>query len=189
MRANMSVEEHEPDEIERLLRDERGVLDAMAQIEDQETRADLIRVLELMAVYDGELADKERAYLSRAADCLGVPFDEARLADLESQYRQVVRKGFWDQAWKKAGEAAARAKGGAAHTGQHVGEAVGAARHLVRPSRVRGQEPAAAKVDADVPSEVELKLGQLKTLFERDLISPDEYQATKTEILTGWAAV
>ena len=73
MLSRMSFEENTPADFNRLVSDEHSILDVVSQIEDAELRKALIELLTLMAVYnDGISSNKEREFLTSAAERLGV---------------------------------------------------------------------------------------------------------------------
>lgn len=84
MLSRMTFPEHGPAEFEELLDAEENLIEAAANIESYQMRRTLIDVVVLMAVCDGELSEKERAFLSSIAGRLNVPLD---LNDAERRTR------------------------------------------------------------------------------------------------------
>jgi tellurite resistance protein len=134
--SRMTFEEHTQAEFKKLMADEGNIITAIAQIEDDEIRCSLIEVLVLMAIYDGELVEKERDFLIKTAAELNVPLDindvERRIGD----YRVVMEKNIFQKAAGStkegltkaagvAGQAAGNVKGAAAIAGGKVSGAFG----------------------------------------------------------------
>jgi tellurite resistance protein len=134
--SRLSFEAHTQAEFKRLMADEGTVIEAIAQIEDDEIKSSLVEVLVLMAIYDGELVEKERDFLIKAAAELNVPLD---IDDVERQtgdYRSLMEKNVFQKAAGStkegltkavgiAGQAAGNVKGAAATAGGKVSEAFG----------------------------------------------------------------
>lgn len=78
--------------------DEANLLEAVARIEDGERRRRLIDVLVLMAVCDGDLAEKEREFLVRVAGRLDVPLDSDEVGRRAQDYRKTVKQSLAEKA-------------------------------------------------------------------------------------------
>lgn len=87
MLSRMSFVEHTPDEFQKLLDDEANLVEVAAGIEDREVRRTLMAVMVLMAVCDGELAKKEREFLTNIAAQLRVPVDLGEVERRTLDYR------------------------------------------------------------------------------------------------------
>lgn len=134
--SRMAFEEHTQAEFKKLMADEGNIITAIVQIEDDEIRSSLVEVLVLMAVYDGELVEKERDFLTKTAAELNVPLDINDAERRAEDYRVVMEKKAFQRAvgsTKKsvtkaagiAGQAVGNAKGSAATAGGKVSGAFG----------------------------------------------------------------
>lgn len=103
---------------------EGNIVEAIAQIEDDEVRRSLVEVLVLMAVYDGELVEKERDFLVKTATQLNVPLDIIEVERRAGDYKVVVEKNIFQKAAGSTKETASKAAGIA---GQAAGNVKGAA--------------------------------------------------------------
>ncbi len=130
--SRLHVEEHAPEDFKHLLKHENALLDQIAEIEDAEVRVRLIEVLGLMAAYDGELAQKEREFLSKAAERLNAPLDWPSIEHLAAEYHQAVNKSFIREAAVRAGEAAAEVAGRVGVAGNQAQHGVETAAHDAR---------------------------------------------------------
>ena len=103
---------------------EGNIIEAIVQIEDDEVRRSLVEVLVLMAVYDGELVEKERDFLIKTATHLNVPLDISEVEQQARDYQVVVEKNIFQKAAGSTKETASKAAGIA---GQAAGNVKGAA--------------------------------------------------------------
>jgi len=124
MLTRMSFDEHTQAEFRRLMATEEDILEAIAQIRDEEMRRSLVEVLVLMAIYDGELAQQEREFLMKAAERLDVPLDLDEVEQRTLDYQVIVRPSILEKTAEVAGEAVAKA---ASVAGQAAGRARGTA--------------------------------------------------------------
>ncbi len=97
MLSRMSFEDHTQVEFQRLIADEETILEAAARIEDEEVRRNLLDVLALMAIYDGELAEKERQFLTNASARLGIPLDLDDIEQKVQDYQMIVKKNILER--------------------------------------------------------------------------------------------
>ena len=111
MLSRMSFEEHTQAEFQKLVASEDNVLDAMAKIEDVEVRRSLMETLILMAIYDGELAEKEREFLEGVAGRLNISLDMAEIERRTQDYQIVIQKNVFEKTAGLAGGAAVKAIG------------------------------------------------------------------------------
>ncbi len=119
--SRMSFDEHDQDEVQRLMKaDTKTILEAITKIEDIEIRRSLVDVLVLMAVYDGELAEKERQFLTNAAQGLGIPLDMNEVEQRTEEYRVIVKKNIFEKTAGVVGGAAVSAVGVAGHAAGNV---------------------------------------------------------------------
>lgn len=97
MLSRMSFSEHTQAEFQRLVDDEANLIEAAAGIEDSELRRSLMDVLVLMAVCDGELAEKEREFLVSIAGRLEVSLDVNEIEERTQAYRETVKQSIADK--------------------------------------------------------------------------------------------
>jgi RNA polymerase subunit RPABC4/transcription elongation factor Spt4/uncharacterized tellurite resistance protein B-like protein len=109
MLSRMSFDEHTRAEFNKLLASEESILNAVAQIEDQEVRRSLLETLVLMVIYDGELAEKEREFLRNVAERLNIPLDLADIERRTQDYQIVVQKSIFEKTAKITGRTATKA--------------------------------------------------------------------------------
>jgi RNA polymerase subunit RPABC4/transcription elongation factor Spt4 len=109
MLSRMSFDTHTQAEFQRLIANEANILEAMARIEDSEVRRSLIDVVVLMTVYDGELAQREREFLTSAAKELNVPLDLDEVERRTQEYRVIAKRNIFERAAGVAGGATVRA--------------------------------------------------------------------------------
>jgi RNA polymerase subunit RPABC4/transcription elongation factor Spt4 len=109
--SRMSFEEHTQAEFNKLMANEGNILDALAQIEDYEIKCCLVEVLVLMAVYDGELVEKERDFLITTATYLNVPLDISEVEKQADDYKVVVEKTIFQKAAASTKDTASKAAG------------------------------------------------------------------------------
>ncbi len=118
MLSRMTFSEHTQAEFRRLVDDETNLIDAAAGIEDDDLRRSLMDVLALMAVCDGELAEKEREFLTTIAGQLEVPLDLEEVEKRTRDYRMAVKQSM-------AGRAAGTFRNTATTTGRRAKGALG----------------------------------------------------------------
>jgi tellurite resistance protein len=149
MLFRMSFEEHTQAEFNKLMADEGSIIQTLAQIEDVEIRSSLVEVLVLMAIYDGELVEEERDFLTKTAAELSVPLDISDVERRTGDYRIVIEKNVFQKAAGStkesvtkaagiAGQAAGNVKGVAATAGGKVSGAFG---NILRRQRDEGSNP------------------------------------------------
>ena len=118
--SRMSFEEYTQAEFKKLMADEENIVNAIAQIEDDEIRSSLLEVLVLMAIYDGELVEKERYFLIKTAAELNVPLDINDIERRTEDYRVVIEKNIFQKAAGSTKESVAKAAGIAGQAGGNV---------------------------------------------------------------------
>ncbi len=123
--SRMSFDEHTQAEFQKLISNENNILEAIGEIEDDEVRSSLVEVLGLMAIYDGELVEKEREFLTRTAAQLGVPLDIDEVEQKAKDYRVVLEKSVFRKTAGAAKGAAGSVKNAAATAGGKVTGAFG----------------------------------------------------------------
>lgn len=118
MLSRMSFEEHTQAEFQKLLKSEENILETIAQIEDDELKSSLVEILVLMAIYDGELVEAEREFLSKIATQLNIVLDIDDVERRAIDYRVVIEKNVLQKA-------AGNVKGAATVAGSRVSGAFG----------------------------------------------------------------
>jgi tellurite resistance protein len=178
MLSRMSFEEHTPADFNKLVNDELSILEAVSQIEDVELRKVLIELLTLMAIYDGILVNEEREFLTTAAERLGVSLDIEQVEKRAKEYQVVVEKNLLERAAGAVGGAAVGAIGMGGQAANRLKDALGKA--VNRQDSSKSSNSPASTLDG--PAE---RLKRLKQMFEAGLITQDEFDTKKAEILTS----
>ena len=114
----MTFSEHAEAEFRRLVDDEANLIEAAARIEDMELRRSLMDVLALMAVCDGELAEKESEFLANIAGRLEVTLNPDEVEKRTRDYRVTVKQSM-------AGKAADAIRNTTTATGRRAKGALG----------------------------------------------------------------
>lgn len=138
MLTRMSFDDHTQAQFQRLISNEDSILQALAQMEDEELGHSLIDVLVLMASCDGELAQTEREFLVSVAEQLNLDVDITEVEDKAQGYQVIIKQnilqrtaGVVSQAAVgtagAAGHAASTVKGAAAKAGDKVKSTFGSA--------------------------------------------------------------
>lgn len=94
MLSRMSFDEHTQAEFQKLIANEGNILEAIAGIEDVEVKHSLMETLILMAIYDGELVEKEREFLEDVAKRLNISLDIGEVERRTQDYQIVIQKTF-----------------------------------------------------------------------------------------------
>ncbi len=136
----MSFEKHTQAEFQKLLKSEENILEAIAQIEDEDLKNSLVEIMVLIAIYDGELVKEERDFLIKTATHLNVSLDIDEVERRAGDYRIIVKKNIFQKtigatkdtaskaigvAGDVAGQAAGNARGAATAAGSKVASAFG----------------------------------------------------------------
>lgn len=189
MLSRMSFDEHNPNDFKKLTSDEHSILEAISQIEDVELKSTMVELLTLMAIYDGTLADEERDFLIKASDTLGMPLDLNQVEKRMEEYQVIVEKNFFEKAAGTVGGAAVTAIGAAGEVATKLKDTLTKA--------VKQKDSANSDVAATIPTistEVSVpttqddpmeRLKKLKQLFDADLITQEEFELKKAEILSS----
>ncbi|HNT75644.1 MAG TPA: zinc-ribbon domain-containing protein [Anaerolineae bacterium] len=111
MLSRMSFDEHTQAEFQKLISCEDSVLEAINNIEDVEVRRNLMEILILMAIYDGELVERERKFLESVAERLNISLDMAEIERRTQDYQIVIQKNLFEKTADVAGGAAVKAIG------------------------------------------------------------------------------
>jgi RNA polymerase subunit RPABC4/transcription elongation factor Spt4/uncharacterized tellurite resistance protein B-like protein len=132
MLSRMSFDEHTQAEFQKLLTTEDNILEAIANIEDVEVRRSLMETLILMAIYDGELAEKEGKFLEGVAERLNVTLDMNEVERRTQDYQIVVQKNIFEKTAGVAGGAAVKAIGVAGQAASSVKDTAAGAGEKVK---------------------------------------------------------
>ena len=130
--SRMSFDEHTQAEFQKLIATEDNILEAISSIEDVEVRHSLMESLILMAIYDGELAEKERKFLEGVADRLKISLDMAEVERRTQDYQIVIQKNIIEKTAGAAGGAAVKAIGVAGHAASSVKDTAAGAGEKVK---------------------------------------------------------
>lgn len=177
MLSRMSFEEHTPADFSKLIKDEQSILDSVAQIEDVELREALIELITLMAIYDGNLTTEEREFLTSTAERLEVSLDMGQVEERMKEYQVIVEKNMFEKTAGAVGSAAVTAIGTAGKAAKKFKGALG----KVVERQGRGKPSAASNITQDDPLE---RLKKLNQLLEAGLITQDDFDTKKAEILS-----
>lgn len=113
MLSRVSLPDDAREEFERLARSEDDILEAAAgRLAEPDERRAFLDVLSLLAVCDGELADEERDFLTRAAAKLDITIDLATVERDTRDYRLAVERNLASEAAAGVKRTADRARGG-----------------------------------------------------------------------------
>ena len=104
----------------------------LATIEDVEVRRSLMETLILMAIYDGELAEKEREFLEGVAERLNISLDMAEIERRTQDYQIVIQKNVFEKTAGIAGGAAVKAIGVAGQAANSVKDTAAGAGEKVK---------------------------------------------------------
>ena len=178
MLSRMSFEGHISAEFQKLMSDEQNILDAISQIEDVELRKVLIELLTLMAVYDGILVNEEREFLINASERLGVSLDIEQVEERTKEYQVIVEKNVIERTAGAIGSATVSVIGTAGQAATKLKETLGKA------VKRDGSDKASSSPTQTHNDPVE-RLKRLKQIHEAGLITQDEFDAKKAEILSG----
>ncbi len=130
--SRMSFDEHTQAEFQKLIATEDNILEAIANIEDIEVRRSLMETLILMAIYDGELAEKERKFLEGVAERLNISLDMAEVERRTQDYQIVIQKNIFEKTAGVAGGAAVKAFGVAGQAASSVKDTAAGAGEKVK---------------------------------------------------------
>ncbi len=95
--SRLNLEDYEQDDFQELLSDRENLLEAMEEIKEPSMRENLIKVMTLMAVYDGELTPEEQELLISAADKLDVTFDMKAIKKQAEEYRVIIKENVFQK--------------------------------------------------------------------------------------------
>jgi len=92
--SRLKLDDYEKDEFNRLLSNQENILEAIKEIDDQSTSESLVKVLALMAVYDGEFAKEEEDFIVAVANRLDIEIDVKSILEQASDYKVIVKEGL-----------------------------------------------------------------------------------------------
>jgi len=95
--SRLSLEDYEQEEFQKLLSSQENILEAILEIEETAIRENLIKVLSLMAVYDGELASEESNFLIEVATKLDVTIDIKEIEKQTQDYRVIIKENIFQK--------------------------------------------------------------------------------------------
>ncbi len=119
-------------EFQKLTASEDNILDAIATIEDIEVRRSLMETLILMAIYDGELAEKEREFLEGVAERFEYTLDMVEIQRRTQDYQIVIQKNKFEKTAGIDGGAAVKAIGVAGQAANNVKDTAAGAGEKVK---------------------------------------------------------
>jgi len=132
MLSRMSFDEHTQGEFQKLIANEDNILEAIAKIENVEVRHNLMETLILMAIYDGELAEKEREFLENVAKHLNISLDIDEVERRTQDYQIVIQKNIFEKTAGAAGGAAIKAASAAGQAASSVKDTAAGAGEKVK---------------------------------------------------------
>lgn len=95
--SRMSFPSHQQQEFDRLVNDEVSIMDTISILSDDDSKYVLIELLSMMALYDGELANAEREFLSKVAEKLNVTLDFDALKVRLNAFRKEAKTSVFHQ--------------------------------------------------------------------------------------------
>lgn len=111
MLSRMSFSEHPQAEFRRLVDNEANLIETAAKIENVELRRRLMDVLALMVLCDGNLAERERAFLMEITIRLEVPLDLDEVESRTGEYRVTVKRSMPEKAASSIKDTATKTDG------------------------------------------------------------------------------
>jgi membrane protease subunit (stomatin/prohibitin family) len=131
-----------------------------------------------MAIYDGILVNEEREFLINAAERFGVSLDIEQVEKRTKEYQVIVEKNVFEKTAGAMGSAAVTAIGTAGQAANKFKDAFGKAMKR----QGRGAPSTSSTPTLDDPVE---RLKKLKQMLEAELITQDEFDTKKAEILSN----
>lgn len=92
--SRLTLDEFEKTEFQRLLSSQENILEAIKEINDQSISHSLVKVLALMAIYDGVFSEEEKKFLLDVSSELNIDVD---IVDIERQakdYKIIIDDNF-----------------------------------------------------------------------------------------------
>ena len=104
--SRLSLDDYEQDDFQKLLSSEKNILEAILEIEDTTIRDNLVKVMTLMAIYDGVFASEEKELLQKVADKLEVAIDINEVEKQSLEYKIIIEKNIFQKSSGKVKDAA-----------------------------------------------------------------------------------
>lgn len=95
--SRLCLEDYEQEEFQKLLSNQDNILEAILEIDELSIRESLVKVMALMAVYDGELASKESNFLIEVATKLDVTIDIKEIEKQTQDYRVIIKENIFQK--------------------------------------------------------------------------------------------
>lgn len=95
--SRLSFEDYEQDDFQKLLSSRENILEAILEIEEDSIRENLIKVMALMAVYDGDLASEEIDLLTEVAQKLNVNIDITEIKKQTKEYQVIIKENIFQR--------------------------------------------------------------------------------------------
>ncbi len=90
--SRLKLEEYDKDEFGLLLSSRDNILEAIQMIEDGLMRENFVKVLALMAIYDGEFSIEEKEFLMDVASKLDIEIDIEDIENQAKEYKVIVEE-------------------------------------------------------------------------------------------------
>lgn len=92
--SRLNLDSFEVEYFNQLLSSENNIIEAIADINDESMGESLIKVLSLMSIYDGDLANKERNFLLSVANTLNITINIEDLESMSIEYKKITDERF-----------------------------------------------------------------------------------------------
>jgi tellurite resistance protein len=99
--SRLSLDDYEQEDFQKLLSSHENIIEAILEIEEISMRENLVKVMALMAVYDGELASEERELLINVAGKLNVTLDIAAVEAQTQEYRIIIKENVFKKIFRR----------------------------------------------------------------------------------------
>ena len=104
--SRLNLDEYEQEEFQKLLASQENILEAILEIEETAIRENLLKVMALMAVYDGELASEEKELLIVTANKLAITIDIEEIEKQTLEYKVIIKENIFQKSSGKVKSAA-----------------------------------------------------------------------------------
>lgn len=92
--SKITIEQHDPVQLDRLATNEQAVLDALSLVNDDVEKKSILESLSLMAISDGELSENEKVFLEKIASTMKIPIDLSELEARAGKYVKAPQTGI-----------------------------------------------------------------------------------------------
>ena len=99
--SRLSLDDYEQEDFQKLLSSHENIIEAILEIEEISMRENLVKVMALMAVYDGELASEERELLINVAGKLNFTLDIAAVEAQTQEYRIIIKENVFKKIFRR----------------------------------------------------------------------------------------